>query len=107
MLRIPPPRSTRISSSAFTLVEVLVVVGILAVLMGILIPVVGKAKESSNRTACLTNLHQISMAFTALCESQGGNVPAGARGTTGVNEDWIWWQKAPVGPPATVPMAFS
>lgn len=66
----------------FTLLELLVVIGIIAVLVGILMPVLGRARESARRAACLSNLRQVHQSFLLFAEEFDDHVPLGYRGTT-------------------------
>src|SRR5687767_570258 len=55
---------TRVSTrSGFTLAELLTVVGLIAVLLSLLLPVVGKARAAGQSTACLANVRQMSTAW--------------------------------------------
>src|SRR5260370_16781514 len=48
----------------FTLLELLVVIGIIAVLAAMLVPAVQRIRESANRVASINNLHHLVLAFT-------------------------------------------
>ena len=75
--------------SAFTLVELLVVIGIITVLIGILLPVLSTAREHANRAACLSNLHQIGLSFELYCNNNRGRLPADDPYETGTDPDLI------------------
>jgi len=61
----------------FTLVELLVVIGIIAVLISLLLPALNKAREAANRAACLSNLHQISIMLTMYANQNKDKIPLG------------------------------
>ena len=64
---------------AFTLVELLIVIAIIGVLVGLLMPTVGRARESARRAACLSHLRQVHQSFLLFAEENGGHVPLGHR----------------------------
>ena len=67
------PRQSR--GSGFTLVELLVVIGIIALLISILLPTLSRAREKANNIACSSNLRQLMQAFLMFANEHKGHLP--------------------------------
>ena len=72
-------RTSHNSTAAFTLVELLVVIGVIAILVAMLLPTLAKAREAANRTSCLSNLRQIHQGFHLYALSNRDQAPIGYR----------------------------
>ena len=64
------------SGHAFTLIELLVVIAIIAILMGLLLPVLGRASESARAVSCRNNLHQLAVASVIYSMDSRGHLPS-------------------------------
>src|SRR4051794_40796785 len=65
-----PPRQ-----HAVTLVELLVVIGIIAILIGVLLPALNKARRSANTTQCASNMRMIALGMINYISNHKGVLP--------------------------------
>jgi prepilin-type N-terminal cleavage/methylation domain-containing protein len=64
-----------VARRAFTLVELLVVIGIIAILIAILLPALQRAKEQANAVKCSNNMKQLMTAFITFAHDNKGHLP--------------------------------
>jgi len=82
---------TGVAATAFTLVELLVVLAILSLLMALLFPGVGRALEAAKRTKCAANLRAIGVASLSRADDNNGFLPQGAATLTGNSLRFYSW----------------
>src|SRR3974390_668160 len=103
--------------NAFTLVELLVVIGILSVLISILLPSLNKARRAANSLQCQSNLRTIAQAMLLYVQQSKGYIP-GSPNTTGIfppgpnqfnvpNVNQIWDWETPLLNVMGVPIPYS
>jgi prepilin-type processing-associated H-X9-DG protein len=85
--------ASRRRRSGFSLVEILVVVGVLIVLISILVPVVSKARAQASRTKCTNSLRTLGQAVTAFAGEHNATLPTCGldKPVYGKSTDWIGW----------------
>src|SRR5215207_2595990 len=72
------PRRAR-RARAFTITEVLVVVGVVGLLLAALLPMVSRSREAANRVRCAANLRNIGTAAVHFASRNGGRYPMSYR----------------------------
>ncbi len=84
-------RTKSACGGGFTLVELLVVIGIIAVLISILVPTLAGSREQARRVQCMSNLRQLDTAFLMYAANNRGYLPASSVGDQRYN-DWVFWE---------------
>ena len=93
--------TTKFSSKGFTLIELLVVMAILGILMGLVVPKIGRMMDEAKENKCRNNLRQLQVAVMSYVTENDGQLPAAMsyevtdRGVDGYGyyerKGWIRW----------------
>ena len=85
----------RAERTGFTLIELLVVMVIIALLVGLLLPALGRAREEARKTQCRSNLRQIGLAMTMYANDNKSYFPVAYGMTVTTDQSWpIDWGTA-------------
>jgi len=103
---IRPPKAFVANQRSFTLIELLVVVAIIAVLVAILLPALGKARHQARMTICQSNVRQVLIGCLMYAQQENDFLPPNAGTSQGDMDPNFVWGQFVYGPPLLVKMKF-
>src|SRR5262245_38667836 len=75
-------------AAGFSLVEMLVVIGIITIVLGILLPAVMDARKCAKATLCLNNLRQLGLMYPLYAAANGDLIPLGTTSLPGRSSEY-------------------
>src|SRR5690242_4532998 len=80
------------STRGFTLIELLIVIAVIAILAALLFPVLSRGREGGRRTACISNVRQLTLAMLQYAQDYDENLPGAGDGpaAVGLPGGWVY-----------------
>jgi prepilin-type N-terminal cleavage/methylation domain-containing protein/prepilin-type processing-associated H-X9-DG protein len=97
------PQAVR--KSGFTLVELLVVIGIIALLISILLPALSKARKAAQEAACMSNMRQWGIGYQMYADANHGSIPIDGTSGTAADPMGTSTGTTPLGTAPNLPMS--
>ena len=91
--KLPCTGLSAVRQTGFTLIELLVVIAIIAILVGLLLPVLARAKSRAQGVYCLANVRQLTIAWSIYSGDNGGNFPVNEENQTDADGPVPGWVK--------------
>ncbi len=96
-MRSPRQAAVPATGGAFTLIELLVVIAIIALLLGILLPVLGHAREAGKTTVCLAGQKNLAAAFVMYANDNDDGIVSSWTDRRDYDHSWVDWPMFPTG----------
>lgn len=84
----------RTSSTGFTIIELLAVVGVILLLLALLIPALSAARERSRGAVCMSNMKQLGVGMMLYTSDNNGFFPWAGGADQNLPPDWVWGGQA-------------